>query len=254
MGSMHSVVNPILWWFQECKIMTGENPSRLKEILKGGFDLFSNVLFEQPGTKRARLLVLIYLVALYLLGVYFWGSFFNWGNVNLNYHDWADINMPRLEIIHDAFTYKMLPLHASCGGCLHYVTADRFLVLPDVVTTPQMILLLFVKPTTLVLLDILLNYSLATIGLLLLRKRFQLSLVSFTFLFIAFQFNGYIQAHYAVGHATWAGYFMFPLYFELIFQLLDGQQNWKWVAKLTALSFYTILAGSQHHSDGQSTI
>jgi hypothetical protein len=40
---------------------------------------------------------------------------------------------------------------------------------------------------------------------------------------------------------------MFPLYFELIFQLLDGQQNWKWVAKLTVLSFYTILAGSQHH-------
>ena len=208
--------------------------------------LVSELLFEPFGEKRIRFGAWLWLAILYAIGVYFWGAFFSWGKIDLNFHDWAVINIPRFDVIHDAYYYHMFPLHAACGECLHGIT-DRFWVLPDVVTTPQMILLLLVTPSVFVLIDVLFHFSLATIGLLLLRKRFKLSLISYTFLFVLFQFNGYIQSHYAVGHATWAGYFLFPLFFEFIFQLLDEGPNWQWVTKISILSFYTILIGSQHH-------
>lgn len=214
----------------------------LKEKIIFFFDLF----FDQSQRKDNRFLAWFYILLLYVLGVFFWGGFFNWGNVDLNFHDWANINMPRMEVVHDALSLRLLPIHAECVTCLHGVT-DRFLVLPDVITSPQMILLLFVSPSMFVFGDILLHYSIATIGLLLLRKRFQLSLISYTFLFLTFQFNGYIQSHYAVGHVTWAGYFLFPLFFELVFELLYEKPSWNWVMKFALLTFYSTLVGSQHH-------
>lgn len=209
-------------------------------------EMLSSLFWGPQIEGQTHLYDWLWIIILYALGIYFWGTFFNWGDVSLNFHDWAAINIPRFDVMHDAFYYRMLPLHAECENCLHGVT-DRFLVLPDVVTTPQMILLLFVSPTVFVLVDVLINYSLAVIGLILIKKRFRLSLFSYTFLFVLFHFNGHIQSHYAVGHATWAGYFLFPLFFELVFQLLDEGPNWQWVTKITILLFYSVLAGSQHH-------
>src|SRR5688572_6385191 len=140
----------------------------------------------------------------------------------------------------------MLPLHVECGVCLHGMT-DRFFMIPDVVTTPQMLLLSVMDVDTFAILDLLFHYTLATLGLILLRQKLQLSLLSYAFLFFLFNFNGYIQAHYAVGHLSWGGYFLFPFYFLLIFWLFDHQPSWKWVAGMSGLSFYIILAGSQHH-------
>jgi len=219
---------------------------KLADFLKGVIASFFDIFFDQNQKETAKFLVWFYIFLLYVLGVFFWGGFFNWGNIDLNFHDWAAINVPRIEVVHDALSLRLLPLHAECETCLHGVT-DRFFVLPDVITSPQMILLLFVSPPVFVFFDVLLHYSIATIGLLLLRKRFHISLISYTFLFLTFQFNGYIQSHYAVGHATWTGYFLFPLFFELIFELLYDKPSWAWVAKFAFLSFYSTLVGSQHH-------
>ena len=82
--------------------------------------------------------------------------------------------------------------------------------------------------------------------MLLLRRRFELSLLAFTILFTLFNFNGHILAHASVGHATWGGYFLFAGFAVLIFDLLEGQANWRWVAKVVFLSALILLQGSYH--------
>jgi hypothetical protein len=75
----------------------------------------------------------------------------------------------------------------------------------------------------------------------------KLSLVTFGILFYLFSFNGYIVSHYAVGHFSWAGYFLFPLFIGLMIQFDRGKQGWKWVAAVAVLLFFMVLAGSEHH-------
>jgi len=215
--------------------------------LQDRLTLWYSWLFLDWNSERQSLIFgRLWIILLYIVGIVFWAVLFNWGKTPLDYHDWQNINMPRLDVMHDALQYGMLPLHVSCGPCLHKLT-DRFLVLPDVITTPQMFMLLFVNLTTFVFIDLLLHYTVGTLGLLYLQRKFKLSLMSYSVLFFLFNFNGFIEAHYSVGHSTWGGYFLFPWFFVLIFQLIEGSANWRWVAKLAFLSFYIILSGGEHH-------
>jgi hypothetical protein len=140
----------------------------------------------------------------------------------------------------------VLPLHMADTSSLHDVS-DRFFTLPDVITTPQMLLLLFSTVERYVFFDIILHYSISFLGLLWFYRRYQLSLFTFTLLFLLFEFNGYIFTHYSVGHFTWAAYFLFPIFFALVIRFLDGEQGWVWVTSMSFLLFYMVLAGSQHH-------
>jgi hypothetical protein len=182
----------------------------------------------------------------YLIGICFWGKAFDWGQQALDYFDWALINTPRIDFVRDAIRTGVLPLHMSDIAPLHHIT-DRFFALPDVVTTPQMVLLLFVSIQKYVLFDIFFHYTLGFLGLLWFYRKYHLSPFTFVVLFFLFSFNGYIFSHYTVGHFTWAGYFLFPAFFALIVRFLNGEENWRWVTALSFLLFYMILAGSQHH-------
>jgi hypothetical protein len=207
---------------------------------------FPSMMFDRTLEKRNQAGVWAWLVFLYVIGLLMWGALFDWRRSPLSFHDWSVVFLPRFDAVRDAIDYGMPPLHVDCDICLHEGN-DRFFMVPDVITTPQMLLLAILDVDTFAILDLLLHYTLATISLILLRRKLQLSLISHAFLFFLFNFNGYIQAHYAVGHLSWAGYFLFPLYFLLIFQLFDSLPSWKWVAGMAFLSFYMILAGSQHH-------
>ena len=210
-------------------------------------DIFSaRFFFDWDEEQRFVLGGRIGVVLLYVIGIYFGATFFNWGNTPLTYKDWHDINVPRIDVISDALHSGMPPLHVNCRGCLHKLT-DRFLVLPDVITTPQMLLLRVLDIQTFIFLDLLLHYTAGTLGLLYLKKKFKFSMLTYSFLFFLFNFNGYILTHYAIGHATWAGYFLFPWFFVLVFHLIEGSANWQWVAEMSFLCFYIILAGGQHH-------
>jgi hypothetical protein len=211
---------------------------------------FSQKLFDavlSPEEERkAPWLSILWPGALYLLGVFLWGKFFSWNTGPLNYHDWPGINIPRLDMMRDALRVGTLPFHIIDRASLMDVS-DRFFVLPDVITTPQMVLLLFVNLSTFVIIDVLLHYTIGVLGLLWLRKRRGLALFPFTILFLLFNFNGYILGHYSVGHFTWGAYFLFPIFFELIFEFLEREVGWRWVTIFSLVLFYMILAGGQHH-------
>lgn len=207
--------------------------------------LFDAVFQAEDDSKRPWL-VWAWLAGLYLLGIFMWGKFLSWGQAPLDFFDWALINLPRLDFVQDALRSGQLPLHMADTAALHDIS-DRFFTLPDVITTPQMLLLLFLPLNRFIFLDLLFHYSLGFLGLLWFRRKFDLSLLTFSILFLLFSFNGYILTHYGVGHLTWSAYFLFPAFFALLIRFLEGEQGWRWVFQMAGLLFYMVLAGSQHH-------
>lgn len=188
----------------------------------------------------------VWLAGLYLGGVFLWGKFLNWGAIPFDFHDWAEISAARLAFVRDAVLKGVLPLHMNDAAHLRGIT-DRYLAIPDAVFSPQLLLLRFLEVGPFFLVNTLLLYTLGCLGLLWLRRRFSLSLLAFSILFLLFNFNGHILAHTSVGHATWGGYFLFPWLAALIFRLLDGEQGWRWVAQVSLLLFFIYLQGSFHH-------
>lgn len=208
-------------------------------------DLFGALLArEREGRMPA--LPTMWLGGLFVAGLAAWGYVLGWGAARLDFHDWADINVPRLSFLQNALRQGQWPLHVADTSSLHGVT-DRFLALPDVITTPQTLLLLFFSVPAFVLIDVLLHYTAGFVGVLLLRRHFQWSLVTFAGVFLLFLFNGHILAHYSVGHFTWGSYFLFPFVCLLIVRFLDGDDSWRSIAVFAALMFYMVLAGGQHH-------
>ncbi len=195
--------------------------------------------------NRAQWLEKGWLVFLYLLGIFLWGYFLNWGRGPLNYHDWADINVPRLVFLKDAVSRGVLPLHISDIAPLAYVT-DRFMVVPDAVLSPQIWLLKFMEVGTFVIVNTWLLYSLGFWGLARLKKRFQLSLFVFSILFLLYNFNGHLLAHVSVGHITWWSSFLFSWFAVFVFDLIENKTGWVWVAKLSILLFILFLQGGYH--------
>ncbi len=201
--------------------------------------------FFMPPSKKNRWLNIGWCVLLIVLGAGLWAKFLNFGNIPFDYHDWAEINAPRLAFVKDALTQGVLPLHMSDASALRNVT-DRYLSLPDAIVSPQLYLLKFLSVGQFVLLDTLLLYSLGAWGLVCLKRRLKLSPYTFSILFLLFNLNGHLLAHYSVGHITWAGTFLFSWFILLVINLLDGDQSWAWVAKMAGLLFVIYLQGSFH--------
>ena len=206
---------------------------------------FFGCLFHEEDEKKHLPLTIIWLSFIFLLGLFLWSVFLNWGNIPFNFHDWAEINAPRLAFERDAVIKGALPLHMPDGSALRNLT-DRFMSLPDVILTPQLLLMRFLEVGPYIWINTLLLYAIGFWGLVRIKKRFHLSLVIFSFLFLLFNFNGHILAHTSIGHITWGGYYLFPWFLLLTFRLLDGEKTWVWSVEMAFLLFVTFLQGSFH--------
>jgi len=203
-------------------------------------------LFEPDRDAAANRLLTMSMVALYVAGLIGWAYVLGWGAVPLDFHDWTGINLPRLLFVQDSLRAGAWPLHMTGGPALHDVT-DRFLALPDVITSPQTLLLLFMPVQTFVLADVLIQYSLGFCGLVLLRRYLQWSPYAFALVFVLFVFNGHILSHYSVGHFTWGPYFLFSFVVLFVLRFLDGDRSVRLLAWFALVMAYTVLAGGQHH-------
>ena len=178
-----------------------------------------NLIVEHPNQKHVWV-QRIWLACLFVGGIYLWGQLLNWGKGPLNFHDWASIFGPRLAVMRAAIMNGELPLHTSAPVIQGGVTL-RFLAIPDQILSPQILLLPILDIGRFVLFQYMLMYTLGFWALLKLRKRYMLSLLAFTILFALFNFNGHILSHASIGHANWGGYFLYPFFALLIFDLID---------------------------------
>jgi hypothetical protein len=213
--------------------------------ISGKLSLFLEDFFCPPGESRYRWANWVWTLALFAGGIALWGVFFQWGKFPVTFHDWADVTAPRLYFLKDAVTQGIFPLHISNTSALGGVT-DRYFSIPDVFFSPQALALAFLSITNFVLFNQFLMYAIGFLGLLWFQRKFKLSAMAFTVLFLLFNFNGHVLSHFAVGHDTWGGYFLFPWFAMLVITLLEGERSWKWVAKLALLLFAMLLQGSFH--------
>jgi len=201
-------------------------------------------MISQP-VKKYRWVNLAFLSLLFGGGLYQWGRFLSWGRGNLSFHDWAYITLPRLTFLKDAMMRGLLPLHTANTEALGGITT-RFMAIPDVILSPQIIMLRYLNMGRFIIFDISLMYTLGFIGLLLLRKKYGLSALGFTYIFLLYNFNGHILAHFSVGHFTWGGSFLFSWFALFIFELIEGKTGWRWVTKISILLFVIFLQGAYH--------
>ncbi len=209
--------------------------------MKKAFNVFTNPASE----KDEKSLYIFFLILLLVLILVSWGFFLNWGNIPFDFHDWAEVNAPRLAFLKDAITKGKLPLHMPDSSALRGVT-DRYMALPDVILSPQIILLRWLPVGSFVLINTWIQIGLGYWGLLKLKKRFSLSLLSFTWISLLFFLNGHMLSHYAVGHVTWGGTFLLTWFAELVFALIDGERGSLWEIKMAFLLFFIFLQGSFH--------
>jgi hypothetical protein len=203
-----------------------------------------HAFFDPEIEKDHRLFGYIILGLMFSVGIVFWINFLHNGKPGLNYADWRDVNIPRLLFLQQAIRQHVFPWHMSYTPALH--GTDRFFSLPDVITSPQIFLLAFLKVRHFVYFDILFYYTIAVCSMIWIKKHFNLSLAALVFFFFLFNFNGYLIAHYSIGHFTWSSHFLFPLFFILMIRFSQGVKGWRWVAATAFLMFYMVLAGGEH--------
>lgn len=203
----------------------------------------------QPRPFSKNVLPLSYLIIFvltFLAGYLGWIWFLNRGEIPFDFHDWAEVNAPRLAFIQDAVRSGQFPLHMPDASALRGVT-DRYFALPDVLWTPQLILLKWLSVGEFVLVHFLILYAIGFVGLVRLARRFKLSPDLFIVLFLIFTFNGHMLAHISVGHVTWGGTFLFPWFILWVYELYDLERvPWSWSLKVAALLFAVFLQGSFH--------
>lgn len=214
--------------------------AKLRAALNRALDIF----FFPAEESGAAWFGWAWMAGLFLAGILLWGYFLNFGAIPFNFLDWAEISAARIAFVRDAVLKGALPLHMPDGSALRNVT-DRFFAIPDVSITPQMVLLRFMSVGTYVYANTVLLYALGLWGLWVLRRKLSLSLASFTVLALLFSFNGYITAHFSVGHVNYAGgYFFFPWLVVLVIDMLRGDASWRWVAKISLLLLVIFLQGA----------
>lgn len=218
----------------------------LKQTISTHFTPALESLLESRPDQKYRGLLIAWLVGLYILGIIGFGIFFNWGDFTLEYHDWADITGPRLQFLKTAIRSAQFPLHISDPSTMHGYTL-RYLAVPDTFLSPQYLMLLKLPLPLFSLVNVLCLYTLGFAGLLVLRAKLRLSALSFAVLFLLFNFNGHVLAHYNVGHTTWGGYFLFPWFAWLILRLIEGDHSWLWTTLMALVLLVIWLQGAFHH-------
>ena len=182
---------------------------------------------------------------LWAAGLAVWGFFLNWGLGPYNFHDWFEITVPRLTFLQNAVRQGLLPVHIADPAALNKLT-DRFLGIPDVLLSPQIMLLQWLEVRQFILVNVLLLYSVGYTGLLVFARRYRLSALAFTVLALLFNLNGHLVAHFSVGHLSWTGFFLFSWVLLLLFDLFEGRTGWMWVLCFAGVLLAMLLQGGYH--------
>lgn len=185
------------------------------------------------------------LASLFLLGVLHWLFFFQFGRMEFSGGDWHD-GLFYFSVIRESISDLTIPYFVE--PIARNWSDIRFLANPQSVISPQMLLAPLMNAGNFVLANTLIMYSIGFAGCLLIRNRYHLSLLPFVFLFLLFNFNGHITSHLSVGHSMWYGYFLLPLFFYFLLELLPPSPKLRIGTSiiLAFVLFAIVLQGSFH--------
>jgi len=205
----------------------------------------SSILFEGADQGPGAWLQPAWGLLLTGAGGLLWAYILNWGRINFLYSDWAEGMGHRLAFLQDAVRTGQLPLNMPDPSALRNIT-DRYLSIPDTIISPQVLLLKVLDPGPFVVVNTLLLYALGAWGLWRLARKFRWSPVTFSFVFLIFNFNGHITDHIVVGHIHWAGYLLLPWFVLLILEALERRPGWRWTFQVDLFLLLLFLQGAFH--------
>jgi hypothetical protein len=191
--------------------------------------------------RDGKTTTVIILVILFAVGAFHWVWFLNYGDMSFKPHDWSK-EFIYYSVLSRAISSGTMPYHIPVA----FQGSNRFLALPEVNLSPQIFLLPLMSVGTFVVLNTVLLYSAGFVGSLLIKRRYNLSLVSFAVFFLLFNFNGHIVAHLGVGHSMWAGYFLLPFFLLFLLELIEGAPWRLGAIKIALVLFAMSLQGSFH--------
>lgn len=180
-----------------------------------------HVFWGYPKTRSHSQVQLAFFIILFFIGVIYWIFFFDLGNLSLTAYDWikedAYLNTLRL-----AQTSSVIPWQ---WGDRFFHGVNRFLLIPEVVLTPDVILLRWVSNNIFIIFHTILFYSAGFFGSLIIVRKLNARFVAFSIFWLLFNFNGYLISHLAVGHFEWTGYFLIPYFFIILFKFAEETQS-----------------------------
>lgn len=180
-----------------------------------------HVFWGYPKTSIHIRMQSVFFIILFFSGVIYWVYFFNSGILSLTAYDWikedAYLNTLRL-----AQTNNQIPWQ---WGDRFFHGIDKFLVNPEVVLTPDIILLRWISNGSFIVFHTILFYSVGFLGSLIIARKLNARFVAFSIFWLLFNFNGYLTAHIGVGHFEWTGYFLIPFFFIILFKFAEKKQK-----------------------------
>ena len=178
-------------------------------------------------------------------GTVLWAYILNWGHISFQYHDWAEGIGHRLAFLQDAVRTNQLPLNMPDASALRNVT-DRYLAVADTIFSPQVYMLRYMTLGGFVVFNTVLLYGLGFLGMLRIARRYSISPVPFSAMFLALAFNGRITDLIVVGDIHWAGYFLLPWFVYFMLQAVEEPVGWVWTLEVAVLFLLVFLQGSFH--------
>jgi hypothetical protein len=197
---------------------------------------------RRKGARRGHgALTILLLIVLFAGGLLHWMLFFHYGDISFKSYDWQK----------EYTYYSILREAVSSGAVPHHVAknfhgTNRFLALPETNLSPQVLLLPLMSVGRFILVNTLILYSVGFLGCLLIMRRFALSVLPFTVLFLIFNLNGHITSQIGVGHSMWGAYFLLPLFFLATMDLVEMRSKRTTPIKLAFILFFMVLQGGLH--------
>ena len=206
-----------------------------------------NVLFQHAREQNHPILKSSFLIVIFILGVTFWTLFFNTGALSLVAYDWVKEDA-YLNTLRTALKNGVIPWIWSKP---FYHGTQYFLANPEVIFTPDILLLPWVSNTFFIIIHVVIMYSCGFVGSVLIARKLNLTMISILIFWLVFNFNGYIISHIAVGHLQWTGYFLLPFFFIIFSSFLSGYKNdtslkHSFIFKMGLLLGILIMNGSVH--------
>jgi hypothetical protein len=200
---------------------------------------------DKPDSGRAGRWIgspaIIVLLLLFAGGLVHWILFFHGGDIAFNAYDWQK-EYRYYSILKAAIGTGVMPYHVTVA----FHGTNRFMALPETNLSPQIFLLSFMNVGRFVLVNVSILYSLGFIGCLFIMRRYRLSILSFTLLFLLFNLNGHVTSHLGVGHSMWGAYFLLPFFFLFLLELVEGKAVRTTPIKLAFVLFFIMLQGGLH--------
>ena len=152
--------------------------------------------------------------SLYAGGLAYWYFFYFRGAPSITHGDWLKEQL-YLDTIRMALQMGRVPWLWE-EAFYHGVTF--FMANAEVAYTPDVLLLPFISNNTYFYLHQCIFFTIGFYSLNRIAKEIQLGTLSYLFLYLVFNFNGYITSHISEGHFQWTGYYLIPAFLYALYK------------------------------------